>query len=155
MGASKVSVGFPGIATVEWSPDEGERRAAWELYVELSTRAGVWQGVPPGDGSVRELLASLHNLFREVRSILRAHATALCKPNVLLGQMGISLLGGRLREFLTKWHPLLNDHEFGRPEAKSPMEWERVWASRDDLLQEFDDLRGELQIYADALKILF
>jgi hypothetical protein len=155
MGASKVSVGFPGVAAVEWSPDEGERSAAWELYVELSTRAGVWQGVPPDDGSVRELVASLHSLFREIRSILRAHATALSKPNAMLGQMGISILGGRLREFLTKWHPHLTDHEFRRPEANSPMEWERGWVSRDALLQEFDELRGELQLYADALKILF
>ncbi len=41
-----------------WEPNEVERRAAWELYVELLTRVAV---VPLAreEGLVREALASL------------------------------------------------------------------------------------------------
>ncbi len=58
----KVSLNLPfGLGGVEqtWEPDDDERRAAWELYVELATRIAT---VPrqPGTGLAREALNSLH-----------------------------------------------------------------------------------------------
>ena len=39
----KVSLNLPYIGGVEgtWKPDESERNAAWEMYVELITRISV------------------------------------------------------------------------------------------------------------------
>ena len=49
----KLTIPFLGEVSGTWEPDEAERRAAWELYVELATRVAV---VPlgPGEGLLRE-----------------------------------------------------------------------------------------------------
>ncbi|WP_370135611.1 hypothetical protein [Streptacidiphilus sp. EB103A] len=55
-----------------WEPNDAERRAAWELYVELVTRVSV---VPLGtdEGLLREALSSLYSLFGTTREVLRRH----------------------------------------------------------------------------------
>ena len=72
----KVSLNLPfGLGGVEqtWVPDDDERLAAWELYVELSTRITT---VPlhAGTGLVREALSSLYSLFGTTREILRRYS---------------------------------------------------------------------------------
>jgi hypothetical protein len=63
---------FVGEVSGSWVPDDAERQAAWELYVELTTRVAV---VPlgPNEGLLREALSSLHSLFPVTREILRRH----------------------------------------------------------------------------------
>ena len=55
-----------------WVPDDDERSAAWEMYVELVTRVSV-VGLGPGEGLLREALTSLYQLYditRENRCLL-------------------------------------------------------------------------------------
>ena len=51
-----------------WEPNEDERKAAWELYVELITRVAT---VPLEHGLLREALTSLYTVFASSREILR------------------------------------------------------------------------------------
>ena len=56
--------------TGTWEPNDAERLAAWELYVELITRVAVVP-LPAGEGLLREALTSLYTLFGATRDILR------------------------------------------------------------------------------------
>src|SRR6266536_2347761 len=53
----KLTIPFVGEVSGTWVPDDAERQAAWELYVELTTRIAV---VPlgPNEGLLREALSS-------------------------------------------------------------------------------------------------
>src|SRR5262245_30583757 len=55
----------------KWAEDPRQKRAAWALYVELSTRIAT-QDLDLEYGHVREALDSLHALFAATREILRA-----------------------------------------------------------------------------------
>ena len=65
----KVSLNLPfGLGGVEqtWEPDDDERRAAWELYVELATRITT---VPsrPAPASTGSADVALHPLWNDTR----------------------------------------------------------------------------------------
>jgi hypothetical protein len=77
----KVSLNLPfGLGGVEqtWEPNDDERRAAWELHVELVTRIAT---VPlePGAGLQREALTSLYSLFPTTRDILRRYGPGVAQ----------------------------------------------------------------------------
>ena len=81
-GTEKVDVSLNlGLLSVggTWRPTDEERRAAWELYVELATRVAV---VPlqPNEGLLREALSSLYALFGVTRQILRSYGRAWPGP---------------------------------------------------------------------------
>jgi hypothetical protein len=63
----KVSIGF---LETEWEPQEADRDAAWELYVEMLTRI-VTQPLIDDDGDEKTALDSVHALFGITREILR------------------------------------------------------------------------------------
>jgi hypothetical protein len=65
----KLTIPFVGEVSGTWEPDQAERHAAWELYVELVTRVAVVE-LGPEEGLLREALSSLHALC-EVAEILR------------------------------------------------------------------------------------
>ncbi len=104
-----------------WNPNEAERRASWDLLVELVTRVSV---VPLGDdqGLLREALTSLHALFDATRATLIRHGPEL--PVARRGELSFAvisahLLNAVLRPVLVEWHPRLVAHEAaggsGRP----------------------------------------
>ncbi len=121
----KVSLNLPIIGGIEgsWKPNEDERKAAWEMYVELVTRISVAE-LQPDEGMLRETLASLHTLFGTTRQILRSYGPAVAGTQfedaegpLVLGQRGVSfgylavaILNAVLRPVLAKWHPLLLDY---------------------------------------------
>lgn len=80
-----------------WEPEDAERRAAWELYVELVTRIAV---VPlrPADGILREALTSLYQLFGCTREILRRYGPDVARPaapgRLRFGYLAIWVLNG-------------------------------------------------------------
>ena len=65
--------------TGTWEPNDAERLAAWELYVELITRVAVVP-LPAGEGLLREALTSLYTLFAATRDILRRHGPGIAEP---------------------------------------------------------------------------
>ena len=66
-----VSLNLPfglGGLTGTWEPDDNEREAAWEMYVEFVTRVTVVE-LGPDEGLLREALTSLYSLFATTRAI--------------------------------------------------------------------------------------
>ena len=124
--ATKLTVNLPfEIGQLEFEPDEIQQRAAWELYVELTTRIAV-QPLGPEEGLLREALASLYSLFAATREVLRrAGPSAANGPNSI-GPVAVDILNKGLRPFLAKWHPLLQSWEHLRAPTASPIEHEQA-----------------------------
>lgn len=152
-----VSLRLPfGLGGLEgtWKPSEGEKKAAWEMYVELITRVAVVE-LGPDEGLLREALSSLYSLFATTRSILREHGPVVAQAGgggeYSFGLLAVIILNEVLRPVLAKWHPRLLDYESTRPPALSRTDHERAWASRGELRAALDDVRGTLTQYAELL----
>ena len=110
----KVSLKLPYIGGIEgtWEPDESERKAAWELYVELVTRISVAE---PHEGMLREALSSLYTLFGTTRTILRTYGPGIAQPKggnpLSFGSLAVTILNVVIRPVLAQWHPMLLDYE--------------------------------------------
>lgn len=145
-----------GIFKLEgtWTPDESERNAAWEMYVELVTRVSIVQ-LKPDEGLLREALASLYSLFESTRRILRSYGpnVAMRKEgsDISFGQLAVAVLNDVLRPVLAKWHPLLMDYENTRQSSVSRVEHERQWEHTAELRQTLEETRLVLIEYADLL----
>jgi hypothetical protein len=152
----KVSLKLPYIGGVEgtWEPDERERKAAWELYVELVTRIAVAE-LQPHEGSLREALSSLHSLFGTTRTILRTYGPGIAQPkgndHLSFGYLAVTILNVSLRPVLARWHPLLLDYEHTKEALVSPLEHERRWEQGEELRRVLNEVRGVLIDYANLL----
>lgn len=152
----KVSAKLFSLLGIEgtWEPDDSERRAAWEMYVELVTRVSVAE-LRPGEGLLREALSSLYTLFGTTREILRKYGPSVAQPkgedSVSFGHLAVSILNVVLRPVLAKWHPDLLDYENSREASVSALEHERHWDKYEELRQVLNDLRVTLKQYADVL----
>ncbi len=147
----KVSVSLPfGIGSVEWEVDQTQSRAAWSLYIELVTRIAV-EPLKADEGLVREALNSLYSLFGTTREILKTAGPDVGIALNSVGGIAIAVLNRGLRPFLAKWHPLLQTYEARRPPHLSPKEHEQHWSEEGKLRNELEQLRQDLNQYANAL----
>ncbi|BDA68447.1 hypothetical protein RIVM261_020980 [Rivularia sp. IAM M-261] len=152
----KISVNLPfGIGGTEWEPDASEARAAWSLYVELVTRIAIQPlSIEQDYGLLREALTSLHSLFATTRQILREAGPGVGASKQSVGAIAIAVLNRGLRPFLSKWHPLLQAWEALRAPDVNPVEYERSWEKEEQLRQELELLRQDLEQYAIALSVI-
>ncbi|MGW0827597.1 hypothetical protein [Streptomyces sp. NPDC002845] len=150
----KIAIPFVGEISGEWEPDDAERKAAWELYVELVTRVAV---VPlrEGEGSAREALTSMYSLFATVRDILKRYGPDLASPGrpdqVSFGALAVTVLNNALRPVLAKWHPRLAAWEGAVPVGRAPVDHENAWPEIDALRADLESLRLVLVQMADVL----
>lgn len=138
----------------EWEPDDAERKAAWEMYVELVTRISVVE-LGPDQGILREALNSLYSLFGTTRDILRKYGPSIAKPSEQgspsFGYIAVAVLNQVLRPVLATWHPRLQAYESTRQESQSIVEHERAWQHADELRAALEATRVELLAYASLL----
>lgn len=151
-----VEIGVPGWGSIAgtWEPDENEQMAAWELYVELITRVSV-VNVSKSNYLLRESLESLHSLFDITRSILRQYGPAIAKPKngrvLSLGYLAITILNSILRPFLSKWHPILLDHESQKPTNISSLQHEQNWQYYHEFRWELEQIQSSVSEYGNVL----
>ena len=150
-------IGLPfGVGEIggEWEPDEAERKAAWDMYVELITRVTVVE-LGPDEGLLREALTSYYSLFATTRQIMKDGGPDVARPKndgtVSFGFLAIGVLNKALRPLLATWHPRLEDHETARPVGVSRLDWERRWDRHDDLRAAIAEVRETLEAYAGLL----
>jgi hypothetical protein len=153
----EVSLTLPfGLGGVKgtWEPDDHERTAAWEMYVELVTRISVVQ-LGPDEGLLREALTSLYSLFGTTREILRRHGPSVARPKgdatLSFGQLAVLILNDVVRPVLAAWHPKLLDYESTRTVETSPAEHECRWEKSGELRQVLAAVRTALAGYAALL----
>jgi hypothetical protein len=149
--ATKLSVGLPfDLGHLEFEPDEVQQRAAWELYVELTTRVTV-QPLGSDEGLMREALSSFYVLFGATREILRQAGPEVAQGPNSFGPVAIEVLNKGLRPFLAKWHPLLLAHEQKRPPDVSARDHEHAWEQAAEFRKELAKVQEQMLIYAEAL----
>jgi len=149
--ATKLSVGLPfDLGHLEFEPDEVQQRAAWELYVELTTRVAV-QPLGSDEGLMREALSSFYNIFGATREILREAGPEVAQGPNSFGPVAIEVLNKGLRPFLAKWHPLLLAHEQSRPPGVNARDHEHTWDRAAELRKELAKVQEQMLIYAEAL----
>ncbi|BFU43380.1 hypothetical protein [Krasilnikovia sp. MM14-A1004] len=138
--------------TGTWEPNDAERSAAWELYVEIITRAAA---VPLQNGLLREALTSLYSLFGCCREILRRYGPGIAEAKrdgaFSLGYLVVAMLNYTVRPVLSYWHPELQAWEHGRPVERSPLEHEREWIRYEELQRSLAECRDHLATYAQLL----
>ena len=149
--AKSLAVNLPfGLGKLEFEANEVEQRAAWSLYVELTTRTTI-QSLDTHEGLLREVLNSLYSLFELIREILREAGPAVAHGPDSFGPVAITVLNKGLRPFNGKWHPLLQAYEEERPPDVSPSKHERNWERYREMRQELMELQKQIAIYADVL----
>ena len=149
--ATKLSIGLPfDLGKIEFEPDEVQQRAAWSLYVELTTRAAS-QTFELEKGSLREVLNSLYSMFELTREILREAGPSVAKGSQSFGPIAIDVLNVGIRPFTTKWHQRLLTYEQECPEGISQLEHEQSWEYVAEMQKELKALQEQMEIYAKAL----
>jgi hypothetical protein len=137
-----------------WEPSDAERRAAWELYVELITRSTV-VSLHDDEGLLRETLTSLYSLFPTTRDVLRHYGPDLAQPKPAgqynLGYLAVAMLNFAIRPLLARWHPALEDWEHQRPTDRSRHDHEQAWPQAAALRAALDDTRKALGTFVELL----
>ena len=138
-----------------WEPNEDERKAAWELYVELITRVAT---VPLEHGLLREALNSLYSLFasspaRARSSVVTARAspnrnrtastTSASSPSPCSTSRCDPLWRSGTRNWRCRRHQC--------PADASRAEHEQAWPEKQALRDELNYLRAVLSRYAGVL----
>lgn len=154
MKLTKISVSLPfNLGTVEIEPNTAEREAAWDIYVELTTRIAS-QELAGDAGTLRETLDSLYSLFDITREVLREHGSTMGKTPYSVGAIAIQVLNKGIRPFVSKWHPLLLSHEQQRAKQTSIVDHEASWKFAPQFRGELKELQKQISIYADALALI-
>ena len=78
-----------------------DRKAAWELYIELLTRVTT-QPLPDQDGDEQTALESVYSIFSTTRDILKKYGTG----TIQFSKIAIPVLNQIIRPFTAKWHKL-------------------------------------------------
>lgn len=84
---------------MNWEPKDSDKDAAWELYVELLTRATT-QALTIDEGTDEDALASIHSLFRTTREILKHHG----RDCISFSKVAVVVLNQVVRPLTSKWH---------------------------------------------------
>ena len=98
MTSLKISVPF---LEMEWKPQDEDKAAAWELYIELLTRITT-QPLDITHGDEKTALDSIHSLFSITRQVLKNN-TRNCTE---FSKIAIVVLNQVIRPFTAKWHRL-------------------------------------------------
>lgn len=126
MSSLKVTVPF---LEMEWKPQDEDKGAAWELYIELLTRITT-QPLDSAHGDEKTALDSIHALFSITRQILKAN-TRNC---IEFTKIAVIVLNQIIRPFTAKWHRLSLQNAF------------------DDAIR-CDEFRSELIVLQEKLRI--
>jgi len=101
MTSLKVKV---GILETEWKPQDLDKNAAWEMYVELITRITI-QPLPENTGDDATALTSVCQLFPITRKVLRRQG----RGAIEFAKLAVIILNQKVRPFTSKWHKLKED----------------------------------------------
>lgn len=119
---------------MEWQPQDEDKTAAWELYVELLTRITT-QPLDVEHGEEKTALESIYLLFPITRQVLKNN-TRYC---IEFTKLAVVVLNQIIRPFTAKWHRLSQQQAFEDPEKKC------------EFRKELGNMQLELRKYARML----
>ncbi len=100
-----------GILGMEFKPQNADRDAAWEMYVELLTRIAT-QPLPEPHGDEGTALESVFKLFEITRQVIKRHGWRCIE----FTKIAVVVLNQIIRPFTARWHRLSLQGAFDDPE---------------------------------------
>lgn len=98
---------------MEWAPNDVDRDAAWELYIELLTRIST-QTLIPENGDEQATLTSIYKLFDLTREIIRRKG----RHSINFTKIAVIVLNQVIRPFTARWHKLASEDAFKDEEQR-------------------------------------
>lgn len=95
---------------MEWKPQDVDKDAAWEMYIELLTRITT-QYLPPEHGDEKTALDSVHSIFELTREVIKRKG----RHSINFTKIAIVVLNQIIRPFTAKWHKLSIQGAFNDP----------------------------------------
>lgn len=86
---------------MEWKPNDEDKNAAWELYIELLTRVTT-QKINDNHGCEESALNSIYSLFPLTREIIKKNG----RHCIEFTKIAVLILNQVVRPFTAKWHKL-------------------------------------------------
>lgn len=99
------------ILDMEWSPEDADKDAAWDMYIELLTRITT-RPLPDIDGVEKAALESIYAMFGITRNIIKENGRKCQK----FARVAIIILNQVIRPFTAKWHKLSEDGSLNSPD---------------------------------------
>jgi len=106
---------------MEFKPQDEDKAAAWELYIELLTRIAT-QPLDEKHGDEKTALDSIFSLFAITRQVLKNN-TRKCAE---FTKIAVVVLNQIIRPFTAKWHRLSLQGSFSSEEQKKQFRFELV-----------------------------
>ena len=131
MESLKISIPY---LEMEWKPNNADKNAAWELYIELLTRIAT-QPLPIKDGDEKTALDSIYSLFSLTRSIIKSHKRSCIE----FTKIAVVILNQIIRPFTAKWHKISIGRDFKDTESCK------------NFRKELFELQKQLRIYTKML----
>ncbi len=138
-GLEKIKVKTP-ILELDWAPNDPDKDAAWELYIELLTRITT-QRLPKQHGNEKTALDSVHSLFKTTREVLKKKG----RECVQFTRIAVIVLNQIVRPFTAKWHNLSLEGAFE--------DIEKCKIFRSELAKLQNDLVNYTQMLADMANV--
>ena len=108
-GMTGLKVQMPFLE-MEWAPQDADKSAAWELYIELLTRIST-QPLPDQDGDEQSALDSIYSLFPTTRDVIKRNGRGCIE----FTKIAVVILNQLVRPFTAKWHKLSLEYAFDDP----------------------------------------
>lgn len=86
---------------MELKPENADRDAAWELYIELLTRITT-QTLGEKDGDEKTALDSIYSLFAITRATIKSRG----RKCIEFTKLAVVVLNQIIRPFTAKWHKI-------------------------------------------------
>jgi len=119
---------------MEFKPQDADKAAAWDLYIELLTRITT-QPLPKEHGDEQTALNSIFSLFGLTREVLKKHGRDASE----FSKIAIVVLNQIIRPFTAKWHKESIANAFGNREKCN------------EFRQELEELQKLLVLYTRML----
>ncbi|MGB0833587.1 MAG: hypothetical protein ACPGR2_03635 [Psychrobium sp.] len=96
---------------MEWKPQDEDKAAAWELYIELLTRVTT-QSLHIEHGDENAALSSIYSIFGITRDVMKNNG----RHCIEFTKIAVVVLNQVVRPFTAKWHGLSVKGAFDDPE---------------------------------------
>jgi len=119
---------------MEWNPQDEDKAAAWELYIELLTRITT-QKLDDNHGDEKTALTSIFSIFSITRDVMKNNG----RHCIEFTKIAIIVLNQIVRPFTAKWHGLSVSGAFDDP------------SKCEEFRQELVELQRVLRLYTKML----
>ncbi|SCY85228.1 hypothetical protein [Desulfoluna spongiiphila] len=119
---------------MDFNPSDPDRKAAWELYIELVTRVTT-QKTYSNESDQLTALKSIYSLFPITRTIIKENG----KECIEFTKLAVIVLNQKIRPFTAKWHKISIDCGFEDN------------AKKEIFYKELTELQDILKIYSKML----